>query len=94
MTCDEQKPPGWNQKGRTPSVFKKPQMLHCRLGCWVVGGCHVLTCCEELVWDPEKQLPECQRAFVKRLRRELSLQTPPSVQCSRWVILPFTDEHD
>ncbi|KAI4536601.1 hypothetical protein MG293_012804 [Ovis ammon polii] len=30
------------------------------------------------VWDPEKQLPECQRAFVKRLRRELSLQTPRS----------------
>lgn len=59
MTCDEQKPPGWDQKGRTPSVFKKPQMLHCRLGCWVVGGCHILTCCEEL---GEKQCLCVQRA--------------------------------
>ena len=55
--------------------------------CWCVfPGTSLRTrgACDLPVWDPEKQLPECQRAFVKRLRRELSLQTPRKLLVFLW----------
>lgn len=55
--------------------------------CWCVfPGTSLRTwgACDLPVWDPEKQLLECQRAFVKQLRHELSLQTPRKLFVFLW----------